>query len=126
MFLCSFSSVMFLCSFSSQFKAFGLYVPLCSFVPLVPLCSFVPLVPSLKPSGYISFCSCAIAVLTWANFFHADGGIPPQQGQFVYRWHSSAMVVDIPGVLTGGPIFIAGIPRQILISPIIPPRRRIE
>ena len=40
----------------------------------------------------------------WANSFYADGGIPPQQGQFVNRQHSSAMVVDIPGVLTGGPI----------------------
>ncbi len=41
-----------------------------------------------------------------ANSFYADGGIPPQQGQLLYRQHSSAMVVDIPVVLTGGPIIM--------------------
>ena len=46
------------------------------------------------------------AFFTWANSFYADGGIPPQQGQFVNRQHSSAMVVDIPVVLAGGPIIM--------------------
>ena len=49
---------------------------------------------------------------SWANSFYADGGIPPQQGQFVYRQHSSAMVVDNPGVLTGDELFGCRRPRQ--------------
>ena len=43
----------------------------------------------LESSGYVG------------QFLLCRWGIPPQQGQFVYRQHSSAMVVDIPGVLTG-------------------------
>jgi hypothetical protein len=52
----------------------------------------------------------------WANSFYADGGIPPQQGQFVYRQHSSAMVVDNPGVLTGDELFGCRRPRQEILS----------
>ncbi len=49
---------------------------------------------------------CDFDYMSWANSFYADGGIPPQQGQFLYRQLSSAMVVDIPVVLTGGPIIM--------------------
>ena len=49
---------------------------------------------------------CDFDYMSWANSFYADGGIPPQQGQLLYRQHSSAMVVDIPVVLTGGPIIM--------------------
>jgi hypothetical protein len=52
----------------------------------------------------------------WANSFYADGGIPPQQGQFVYRQHSSAMVVDNPGILTGDELFGCRRPRQEILS----------
>ena len=49
---------------------------------------------------------------SWDTSLYADGGIPPQQGQFVYRQHSSAMVVDDQGDLTGGKLFGCRRPRQ--------------
>jgi len=63
---------------------------------------------SLVPVFYTGASQCF-----WANSFYAGGGIPPQQGQFIYRQHSSATVVDIPVVLTGGQLFGCCRPQQV-------------
>ena len=59
----------------------------------------------------------------WANSFYADGGIPPQQGRFIYRQHSLAMVVDIPGVLTGVNYLFDVVLRKFILS-FLSPRRQ--
>ena len=69
---------------------------------LQPVCNF----PRCSCNRFVISRVAPATVLSGANSFYADGGIPPQQGKFLYRQLSSAMVVDIPVVLTGGPIIM--------------------
>ena len=52
----------------------------------------------------------------WANSFYADGGIPPQQGQFIYRQHPRRWLLISQVSLLGANYLVAVVLSKFIIT----------